>query len=103
MSRPVSNELMPFIRGEARPARRDQNLVRRGRQVYEDVHETVLRERGGFAIAGDIMEGVADLNQHRRRLAGDDPGLNMELLDIELEAIHGARHELRSYYDRRGF
>ena len=49
------------------------------------------------------MEGVAGLNHHRKRLAGEDAGLNMELLDIELEAIRGAKGELRRYYNEFGF
>jgi hypothetical protein len=98
----VNNEITPYVRGEVRTPHKDKHVVAKVRQIHEDVQEGVWKERGGFAIAGDIMDGLAALNNHRKQLQGDDDGLAMDLLDIQVQARNGAKKVLQQYYNDFG-
>lgn len=95
----MQGELMPYVRGDAVVPKRDRQVARQAKKTYDGVRLTGLRVSGGMALAKHTMDEVADLDAHRRRLAGDDPVLGMALLDIEAEAVHGAKSTLRRYND----
>lgn len=93
----MSGELMPYVSGEMKVRAQDRAVVKRGRQINDDVRLAGFKADATLALAGHIMEGAAGLDAHRRKIAGDDPGLNMLLLDIETEAINGVRAIQRGF------
>jgi hypothetical protein len=79
-----------------------RQLARKAKKIYDEVRLTGYHVSGGMALAKHAMDETTALNAHRRRLAGDDPLLGMALLDIEAEAIQGAKSTLRRYNDDWG-
>jgi hypothetical protein len=54
---------------------------------------------GALALGGHIMEGVAGLHEHKKRLSKDDPAIEMQLNDIMATAnsrIKVDGHEVRT-------
>lgn len=87
----MSGELMPYVNGEVKTPSADRQVVRRARQINNRVRVDGFQADATLALAGHIMEGVTGLDAHRRKLAGEDPALNMILFEIEDEAIKGVR------------
>lgn len=87
----MSGELMPYATGEVRPRGQEKGVARQARQINNRVRVDGFYADATLALGGHIMEGVAGLDAHRRKLAGEDPALNMVLFEIEEEAIHGVR------------
>jgi hypothetical protein len=87
----MHNDLIPYITGEARPRSQDRALVSQARGVYNDVRLAALKADGAMALGAHIMEGAAQLDAHRRALAGNDPALNAILCEIELSTVRQAQ------------
>lgn len=98
----MQGELMPYVQGETAVPKRDRQVARKAKQTYDEVRLTGYRISGGMALAKHTMDEVEALDAHRRRLAGDDPVLGMALLDIEADAVRGAKSSLRRYNDDWG-
>lgn len=92
---------MRYVRGDIRPPALDRQVARRGRRAYDDARYIGLRMDATYALAGHAMEGLVDLDTHRKRLAGDDDGLNMQLLDIQRTAAQAANRSVDRF--ARGF
>lgn len=87
----MSGELMPYVHGEVEVPKHDRAVVKQARDTNDRVRLSAFHADASVALAGHIMEGVVGLDAQRRKLAGDDPALNMMLLDIQIEAINGVR------------
>jgi hypothetical protein len=87
----MSNELMRYTTGEARPARYDRQVARQAKPIHDEVRLSAFKADGALALAGHIMEGVASLDTHRRMLAGNDPVTNRLLADIEQQALFSVK------------
>jgi hypothetical protein len=99
----MQNELMPYVQGETAIPKRDRYVARMAKQTFDEVRLSGYRVSGGVALAKHTMDEVTALDAHRRRLAGDDPLLGMALLDIEGEAVNGAKSVIRRYHSDWGF
>jgi hypothetical protein len=95
----MQGELMPYVQGETKVPARDRQVARRAKETYDETRLAGYRVSGGMALAKHAMDETAALDAHRRRLAGDDPLLGMALLDIEAEAIQGAKSTIHRYHD----
>jgi hypothetical protein len=86
----MANEIVHQLAGVVSPRSGDR-LSRRGttlaRHYVEEVRLAGLQVDGALALAGHLVEGLVDLDTHRRRLAGDDVGLNLLLSEIEATAV----------------
>ncbi len=98
----MSGELMPYVTGEVKPRGQDKAVARQARAINNRVRLDGFQLDAGLALAGHAIEGVAGLDAHRRKIAGDDPALNMVLFEIEEEAIEGAKYIVRRF-NGRGF
>lgn len=96
----MNNDLMLYARGDLTPVRADRAVAGKAKQVFDEVRLTSLKAEGALALAGKIMEGVVELDKHRRALAGEDAVLNMMLTDIEVTAVARASRIQRELFDR---
>jgi hypothetical protein len=99
----MQGELMPYVRSEQVVPKRDRRIARPAKDVYDETRLAGFRVSSGVALAGHAMEEIAGLDARRHWLAGNDPALGMALLDIEIEAIQGAKAIIRHYNDPWGF
>lgn len=83
------NGLSRLARGDGLVPRNNKykGIAREAQQVYDDVHLAALRVQGAVALGGHIMDGIVELDEHRRSLAGDDPVLKTLLADIEAATV----------------
>jgi len=82
----VDSELMRYASGEVKPRSEDRAVTARAKKFYDKVREADFQARGIIALTADVMDGMADLDAHRKKLAQDDPGLNTLLAQMELTA-----------------
>jgi hypothetical protein len=83
----MDDKLVPYLRGEVRAPSQDRALMRRAKPIYDDVRLSGLMVDGAFALGAHIMEGATSLDDRRRLLAGNDPGLNTILARIEATTL----------------
>lgn len=83
----MNNELMLYARGYLPVRRGDRQVAKLGKQIYDETRVAGLKATATLALASHMMEGISELDQHRKRLAGDDPMLNALLGQIEMGAI----------------
>lgn len=95
----MNDDLMRFFTGERTP-RPDRAIVSQARQTRGEVQIAGFKADGAMALAGHIMEGVVDLDAHRRMLAGQDPLLNALLADIEQTALFSVKKIQTSLYSQ---
>ena len=93
----MSGELMPYVNGEVKPVGREKGVARAAQGINDRVRVAGFHADASLALAGHVMEGVAGLDSHRRKLAGDDPALNMMLLDVEYEALNNVKSIQRRF------
>ena len=89
---------MRYASGEVRPRLQDRKVTGRAKEIYDDVRLHDFEARGLMALAGDVMEGMAELDATRKRLAKDDPALNTLLAQIELDAAVAVRDIVNSVH-----
>jgi hypothetical protein len=98
----MSDELMRYMDGERRPARRDREVAAKAKPIHDEVRLAAFKADGAMALAGHIMEGVVGLDQHRRTLAANDPITNQLLADIEQQAIFSVKKIQSNLYNDWG-
>jgi hypothetical protein len=57
---------------------------------------------GGTRLAQHGLDEYTQLDDYRHRMAGDNLGLDMDLREIEVEALRGTKRVIRRYYDSWG-
>jgi hypothetical protein len=87
----MSDQLIKYVNGQERAGLADRNVARHAKEIYDETRLAGFKADGVMALAGHIMEGVADLDRHRLAIAGNDPLLNQALAEIEITAIQQAR------------
>jgi hypothetical protein len=92
----MDSELMRYATGEVKPRKSDQKVTGQAKKVYDRVRLADFEARGIIALAGDVMEGVSELDEQRKKLAGNDAGLNAVLGQIELEAMNQVTQIVRN-------
>jgi hypothetical protein len=97
--RQPNSDLMAIAQGRAPVSKRDRRIAKQAEAIHDKVEVTGFFMSGGVALARHGMDEITELNDYRHRLAGDNAGLNMELLDIEVETLRGVKGIIRGYYD----
>lgn len=90
----MNNDLNPYDSGSpwgAPVPRESRKMAATRRDIYEEGHEIWLKEEVVFAIGRSNMMRAAMLDNCRQSLAGNDPGLNTVLCDIELNTLQQAK------------
>jgi hypothetical protein len=90
---PMSSELMKYSTGEVMPPRVERGVAKEAKKIYDRTRLAAFEVDAQVALAGHAMNKVAELDETRRQLAGNDPALNALLGDIEL---HAARNFKRT-------
>lgn len=98
----MSDELMRYVTGEAKPRKEDKAAVARARQIYEQTRVAAYKVDATIALGGHIMEGVLGLDARRQQLAQGDPGTNALLMDVEAETIRQVKKVQGSMFDPFG-
>ena len=86
---------MRYANGEVKPRKQDAAVTAAAKEVYDRIRLADFEARGIMALSADVMEGLAELDAHRKKLAGDDPALNALLTPFEIEAAMEAREIIR--------
>lgn len=68
------------------------------RAITDETRLTALQADAALALGGHIMEGVVNLDMHRRHLAKDDVTLNLLLAEIEAETVQQVKAVQRSLF-----
>lgn len=98
----MHNDLIPYVTGEVRVSRHDREVAARAKRVYDEVRLSAVKADGAMALGAHIMEGTAQLDAHRRQLAGNNEALNAVLCEIELTTIRQAQTIQRQTFNRFG-
>lgn len=98
----MSGELMRYMTGEATPVRSERAVTGKARKLHDEVRLSAFKADGALALAGHIMDGVLQLDQHRRELAGDDPVINGLLASIENQAVRDITQIQKSLFNGWG-
>jgi hypothetical protein len=84
-------------------AKRVRRQTKEEREECEKARmEALTAVCGSVCLARHAMDEVTELNAYRDRLVGNDPVLNMKLLDIEVELVRAAKSVQRRYFDYFG-
>lgn len=98
----MSGELMEYMNGSARVARRDREVAAKAKAIHDEVRLVGFKADGAVALAGHIMEGMVGLDEHRRTLAKNDPLTNTILADIEQQALYQVKKIQGRLFDEWG-
>ena len=85
------SELIKYVNGEVRPAREDKAVAKQSKAVYDETRVAAFKAEASFALAGHIMQKLAELDGIRVAIAGNDPIMNDLLIGIETQAIQKAK------------
>jgi hypothetical protein len=96
------NNLTLYATGQLRARGDERSVAARGKRVYDDVRLSALKADGAFALGAHIMEGITDLDSHRRALAGGNQQLDAVLSAIELDTIRQVQGIQRGLYSPFG-
>jgi len=99
----MNNELVGYSRGEVIAPRVDRAVARQAKQVYDKARLAAMEADAVIAVAGHVMEGVADLDAKRKDLAQEDVTLHMALADIEMMAIRQIKSSIQRDFGSFGF
>lgn len=94
----MNTDLLRYTNGDVAPPRRDRELAKNGKKVFDDVRLAALRIDGAFALAAHIMEGAKELDDFASRLAQGDPIIRALLTDIEVTGLRQAAAIQRNVY-----
>lgn len=84
----MRSDLMRVVQAaEPRPRGSNRAIVMAARALHDDVRLSALQVDGSLALAGHAMEGLLDLDAHRRLLAADDLSLHTLLGEIQQQAV----------------
>ena len=67
-------------------------------QIRQDVREAAMKADGAIRIGEHIMDGLVELDAHRRELAGADQTLNVLLAEVEAETVGQVKKIQRNLY-----
>lgn len=98
----MSGELMQYMNGDRRVARRDREVAGRAKAIHDEVRLAGFKADGALALAGHIMEGMVGLDEQRRMLAKNDPLTNTILADIEQQALFQVKKIQGRLFDEWG-
>lgn len=92
--------------GDPDPAKRVSRREREEQKQLLDVRNKVRMQgykiSGAIALGAHAMDGMLDLDQHRRLLAGDDQLTNIMLAQIEEITLRQVMREQRRLFDEWG-
>jgi len=95
----MSGELQRYASGGERPARMERAVAQQAKAVYDEVRLQGFKADGVTALAGHIMEKMVELDRLRQDFSGQSQFLNQILVEIEVEAIHGAKKLQRDLFN----
>lgn len=98
----MSDELMRYVRGEARVSRPDRFVAGQAKAIHDEVRLAGFKVDGAFALAGHIMEEGVALDMRRRMLDKGDPVLRSILADFEQQAFFAAKKIQANLYNDWG-
>jgi hypothetical protein len=90
----MSSDLMKYSTGEVVPPRVERGIARQAKRVYDRTRLGGFEVDAQVALAGHAMEKIVELDIRRRELAGNDPGLNALLGDVELHAVRNIKRTM---------
>jgi hypothetical protein len=67
-------------------------------RIQAEVRQAAMKADGALRFGEHVMEGLVELDEHRRALAGDDPTLNILLAEIEAETVGQVKKIQRNLY-----
>lgn len=82
---------MRYASGEVRPTYRDRAVTKEAKRLFDKTRMAGMQVDASVALAGHIMENIAELDAKRMAIAGDDPVLGQMLLEIEVAAVRQAK------------
>lgn len=104
---PLNNDLIaptdPTLkRGNPRRHRLTPDEIIRD-TIFSEVRNAVLRADGVIAFGAHVMEGLVDLDDHRKHLAQEDITRNLLLAEIESETVRQIKAIQRGLVNPWGF
>lgn len=94
----MTNSLVRLLRGDPDPKPPSQSPE--AQEIHREVQLAALRADGAIRMAEHVMDGLVDLDLHRRELAQGDPTLNILLAEIESEAAGQVKKQQRNLYGK---
>lgn len=99
----MGKSLAAMASGDDLPSnRKERELAKQAQPLYDEVRLAALKVEGSMALAAHAMAKAAELDQVRRRIAGNDEVLNQVLAEFELEAVRQAKNIQAGLYSRWG-
>jgi hypothetical protein len=98
----MHNDLIRYASGDVTPRRPDREVAQRAKGVYDETRLAGLKVDAAMALGAHVMEGTAQLDAHRRALAGNNEQLNSVLCNIEIDTIRQAQTIQRQTFNRFG-
>lgn len=81
------SELIKYTNASTPVPSRDKHVAREAKSIYDQTRLQAFQIDGQLALAGKIMEGVAELESVRRSVQGDDPVIQLALADVMKTAL----------------
>lgn len=91
----MANGLMRLLGSPAEPRQKPtpaELLIR------SDVREAAMKADGAIRFGEHVMDGLVELDEHRRALARDDATLNVLLAEVEAETVGQVKKIQRNLY-----
>lgn len=90
--------LVRLLTGSDDDTKKKVTLTPAQRQVREDVRQAAMKANGAMVLTELIMEGLTDVDLHRRALSKGDATLNVILAEVEAEGIGQVKKIQRNLY-----
>ncbi|MDQ1438347.1 MAG: hypothetical protein QOK43_1976 [Acidimicrobiaceae bacterium] len=94
----MPSNLTRFFSGEPDPARR--KLTAAELRIRNQVRSAAIQADGALRFGEHVMDGLVELDVHRRMLARDDPTLNVLLAEVEAETVGQVKKIQRNLYSQ---
>lgn len=91
-----------YVQGRKASPGRARNLPGPARQVRDEVQLAAMQADGAIALADHIMDGLVNLDLHRRELAREDQTLHLLLTEIESTCVSQVKHSQRNLFNNWG-
>lgn len=99
----MDGELMPYVQGQVKVPKEDRAVTRAAKGIYDTTRLAGFQVSAGMALAKHAMTEAKELDDHRRKLAGEDVVLNMALIQIEEAAVKGAANMVKKHTNPGGW